>query len=95
MKTTIVLATTFALAASCAYAQNTITKPGSPEPRAMPSAPSYDTTGKGTSTSGSGTSSSGGKDANGDEGRDKMPESNAKVPPAPGKPDIPNASNQK
>jgi hypothetical protein len=39
--------------------------------------------------SGSGTSTSGGKDANGDQGRDKMPQSNMKVNPAPGKPDIP------
>jgi hypothetical protein len=31
--------------------------------------------------SGSGSSTSGGKDANGDQGRDKMPESNMKVEP--------------
>jgi hypothetical protein len=33
------------------------------------------------SRSGSGTSTSGGSDANGDQGRDKMPESNRSVKP--------------
>jgi hypothetical protein len=50
---------------------------------------------KGHGPSGSGSSTSGGRDDSGDEGRDKMPEANAKVRPAPGKPDIPNAANQK
>jgi hypothetical protein len=49
-----------------------------------------DTTGMSSNKSGSGTSTSGGSDANGDQGRDKMPESNMKVKPSPGKPDIPN-----
>jgi hypothetical protein len=90
MKITMVsLAAMLALSGSFAFAQ---IKPGSPEKQPSSSAPSYDTSGKGHSVSGSGTSSSGGK---GDEGRDKMPESNAKVKPTPGKPDIPNASNQK
>jgi hypothetical protein len=44
---------------------------------ASPSEPSN----KQSNPSGSGTSTSGGKDANGDEGRDKMPESNMKVEP--------------
>jgi hypothetical protein len=44
----------------------------------------------GTNPSASGTSTSGGRDDNGDQGRDKMPESNMKVAPVPGKPDIPN-----
>jgi hypothetical protein len=40
-----------------------------------------DRSGMGPSKSGSGTSTSGGKDANGDQGRDKMPESNkSKIP---------------
>jgi hypothetical protein len=88
----IALAATLALSGSLAYAQ---IKPGSPEKQPSSSAPSYDTSGKGHTISGSGTSSSGGKDENGDEGRDKMPEASAKVKPTPGKPDIPNASNQK
>jgi hypothetical protein len=44
----------------------------------------------GSNPSGSGTSTSGGKDDNGDQGRDKMPDSNMAVRPSPGKPDIPN-----
>ena len=44
--------------------------------------------------SGSGTSSSGGNDYNGDQGRDKMPDSNMQVRPSPGKPDIPNPANR-
>jgi hypothetical protein len=39
--------------------------------------------------SGSGTSTSGGRDDNGDQGRDKMPDSDMSVKPAPGKPNIP------
>jgi hypothetical protein len=40
-----------------------------------------DTTGMSHSKSGSGTSTSGGKDANGDQGRDKMPDSSQGVRP--------------
>ena len=65
---------------------------GSPS---KPYMPSYDTSGKGKGPSGSGSSTSGGRDDSGDEGRDKMPEANAKVRPTPRKPDIPNAANQK
>ena len=54
-----------------------------------------DRSGRGPSKSGSGTSSSGGKDDNGDQGRDKMPESNSSVRPSPGKPDIPDPTNRK
>ncbi|MDB5620716.1 MAG: hypothetical protein JWQ24_4954 [Tardiphaga sp.] len=39
------------------------------------------TTTTGSNASGSGTSTSGGRDDNGDQGRDKMPESNAGVRP--------------
>jgi hypothetical protein len=48
----------------------------------MPRAGSQ-TTGAATKSnpSGSGTSTSGGKDANGDAGRDKMPDSNSSVRP--------------
>jgi hypothetical protein len=51
----------------------------SANPRAEPGA----TTGSNRSNpSGSGTSTSGGKDDNGDQGRDRMPESNMAVRPA-------------
>jgi hypothetical protein len=40
-----------------------------------------DTTGMSPSKSGSGTSTSGGSDANGDQGRDKMPDSSIGVRP--------------
>ncbi len=90
--TTIALAATFILAGPFAYAQ---TKPGNPEARPGSSAPTYDTSGMGNSKSGSGTSTSGGSDANGDQGRDKMPQSNTAVKPTPGKPDIPDPTNKK
>jgi hypothetical protein len=86
---TIALAAFFAISGSLACAQTT--QSGSSKPYT----PSYDTSGKGHGPSGSGSSTSGGRDDSGDEGRDKMPEANAKVRPAPGKPDIPNAANQK
>jgi hypothetical protein len=55
-----------------------------------PSAAPSETTGSSSSPSGSGTSTSGGKDDNMDGGRDKMPDSDISVKPAPGKPTIPN-----
>ena len=58
------------------------------DPAASSANPSAGTTG--SNPSGSGTSTSGGKDDNGDQGRDKMPDSNMAVRPSPGKPDIPN-----
>ena len=62
---------------------------------ANPSADPQATTGRAqNNTSGSGTSSSGGKDDNGDQGRDKMPDSNMQVRPSPGKPNIPNPANR-
>jgi len=57
------------------------------DPAASSANPRAGTTG--SNPSGSGTSTSGGKDDNRDQGRDKMPESNMTVRPAPGKPDIP------
>jgi hypothetical protein len=87
--TTITLAALFAVSGSLAFAQTT--NPNSKTPYT----PSYDTSGKGKGPSGSGSSTSGGRDDSGDEGRDKMPEADAKVKPTPGKPDIPNAANQK
>jgi hypothetical protein len=87
------LAATFALSGTFAYAQ---TKPGSPEASPAPSVNSTrDTTGMAPNKSGSGTSTSGGSDANGDQGRDKMPENNMAVKPSPGKPDIPDPSGKK
>jgi hypothetical protein len=54
-----------------------------------------DRSGMSPSKSGSGTSTSGGKDANGDQGRDKMPDSNSSVKPSAGKPDISDPTNRK
>ena len=54
-----------------------------------------DRSGMTPSKSGSGTSTSGGRDDNGDQGRDKMPESNTSVKPSSGKPDIPDPSAKK
>jgi hypothetical protein len=65
------------------------------DPAASTSNPSAEppaTTGSNSSKSGSGTSTSGGKDHNMDGGRDKMPESNMRVRPSAGKPDIPSAT---
>jgi hypothetical protein len=57
---------------------------------ANPKADAQGTTGRTSSRSGSGTSASGGKDENGDQGRDKAPESNMTVRERPDKPNIPN-----
>jgi hypothetical protein len=57
---------------------------------ANPNAGPQHTTGMSASPSGSGTSTSGGKDENGDQGRDKAPESNMTVRQRPDKPNIPN-----
>lgn len=78
------LATCFALISSATYGQN-----GAPsgqgavtgDPAASSQNANPDRSGMGASKSGSGTSTSGGKDANGDQGRDKMPESNMSVLP--------------
>ena len=74
-----------ALTASLAYAQNAapgggaVTNSANPSINAAANAkPAMDPS---TSGSGSGTSTSGGKDANGDGGRDKMPNSNMEVRP--------------
>jgi hypothetical protein len=87
------LAACLALMSTVSFAQN-----GKPSgqgavtgnPAASSQNANRDTTGMSFNKSGSGTSTSGGSDANGDQGRDKMPESNMKVKPSPGKPDIPN-----
>jgi hypothetical protein len=89
------LATCFALisTSTVSFAQNG--KPSGQgavtgDPAASSQNANPDTTGMSPSKSGSGTSTSGGRDANGDQGRDKMPESNMAVKSTPGKPDIPN-----
>lgn len=51
------------------------------DPAASSQNVSRDTTGRGYTRSGSGMSSSGGRDDNGDQGRDAMPESNKDVRP--------------
>jgi hypothetical protein len=82
------LASILALTSTLAFAQ-TATPGGSSEQTAKsrtgdPAASSAnsrgDTTGM-NSRSGSGSSTSGGKDHNGDQGRDKMPDSNMAVKP--------------
>jgi hypothetical protein len=88
------LATCFALIGHGSFAQ------GAPvvalqDPAASSQNANPDRSGMSPNKSGSGTSTSGGKDANGDQGRDKMPESNSSVRPAPGKPDIPDPTNKK
>jgi hypothetical protein len=69
-----------------AAAQGNPSGPGSitGDPAASTASPNSDpskTTGRSKNPSGSGTSTSGGKDDNGDQGRDKMPESNMAVKP--------------
>jgi hypothetical protein len=84
----IILATAPALCGSFAYAQQggAPSGPGSTsgDPAASSATPgSSPTTGSSArpSRSGSGTSTSGGSDANGDQGRDKMPDSSQGVRP--------------
>jgi hypothetical protein len=74
----------FLLSGPVAFAQSDPGGPGTPRPAATsasPKGPSYDTTGMAPNRSGSGTSTSGGSDANGDQGRDAMPDSNKAVMP--------------
>ncbi len=82
--TTIAIGMAFLVSGSLASAQSDPGGPGTPRPAATsasPKGPSYDTTGMAPNRSGSGTSTSGGSDANGDQGRDAMPESNKSVMP--------------
>jgi hypothetical protein len=78
------LVTCFALITTASYAQ-TGQPSGQGSSKGDPAASSQnanpDTTGMSHSKSGSGTSTSGGKDANGDQGRDKMPDSSQGVRP--------------
>jgi hypothetical protein len=88
--TTIALGAAFVLSGTIAYAQVPRGQPEHPASSSVSSS-KRDTTGT-TPVVGneSGTSTSGGKDENGDQGRDKMPNSNMTVRQSPGKPDIPN-----
>jgi hypothetical protein len=85
--TTIVIATTLTLSGSLAFAQSGVPSGrGSTtgDPAASSATPgTAPTTGSSMkpSRSGSGTSTSGGSDANGDQGRDKMPDSSQGVRP--------------
>ena len=83
------LATCFAVIAAASHAQ---TGQGSTtgDPAASSQNASPDRSGMAPNKSGSGTSTSGGRDDNGDQGRDKMPESNMDVKQRPDKPNIPN-----
>jgi hypothetical protein len=83
------LASILALTSTLAFAQ-TMTPGGSSEqtaksrtgdPAASSANSSGDTTGMNSSRSGSGSSTSGGRDDNGDQGRDKMPDSSIDVRP--------------
>jgi hypothetical protein len=80
--TTIAFAAALALSGSLAYAEN-----GAPSGRgSVTGDPAAGSATPGTSPmkpsrSGSGTSTSGGTDANGDQGRDKMPDSSQGVRP--------------
>ena len=87
---TMALAATFVLSGSLAYAQTTRSS-SDPAPSANST---RDTTGMAPTRSGTGMSTSGGRDENGDQGRDKMPDSNMAVKPSPGKPDIPDPNSK-
>ena len=81
------------LSATSAYAQGQGATTGDPAASSQNANP--DRAGMSPNKTGNGTSTSCGKDDNGDQGRDKMPESNTAVKPAPGKPTIPDPSNRK
>ena len=86
--TTLIFATVLALCCTAANAQNGAasgrgSKAGDPAASSSTPGTSPSTTGSAMtpSRSGSGTSTSGGSDANGDQGRDKMPDSSQGVRP--------------
>jgi hypothetical protein len=80
--TPIAIAFTIALFPAICFAQSDPGGPGTPRPAASSasSKSSRDTTGMAPNKSGSGTSTSGGSDANGDQGRDKAPDSGTVKP---------------
>jgi hypothetical protein len=79
--TTLTAALILATSSTLSFAQSDPGGPGTPRAAASSSSLPRDTTGMAPNKSGSGTSTSGGSDANGDQGRDKMPESNKSVMP--------------
>jgi hypothetical protein len=79
--TTIVLVTALVSSGPLAFAQSSPGGPDTPRPAASSASQKHDTTGMAPNRSGSGTSTSGGSDANGDQGRDTMPNSNRSVMP--------------
>ncbi|HVX79651.1 MAG TPA: hypothetical protein VHB49_26245 [Bradyrhizobium sp.] len=86
--TTLVLATALTMFAVLAHAQSGVpsgrgSTTGDPAASSATPGTSPNTTGNAMkpSRSGSGTSTSGGSDANGDQGRDRMPDSNMSVKP--------------
>jgi hypothetical protein len=86
--TTFALATVLALSGASVYAQSGVpsgrgSMTGDPASSSATPGTSPNTTGNAMkpSRSGSGTSTSGGSDANGDQGRDKMPDSDMSVKP--------------
>jgi hypothetical protein len=78
---TIAVATAFVLSGPIAFAQSDPGGPGTPRPASSSASKKRDTTGMAPNRSGSGTSTSGGRDDNGDQGRDTMPDSNKSVMP--------------
>jgi hypothetical protein len=78
---TIAVATAFVLSGPIAFAQSDPGGPGTPRPASGSASKKQDTTGMAPNRSGSGTSTSGGRDDNGDQGRDTMPDSNKSVMP--------------
>ena len=82
MKTaTLLFLSALALSTGVALAQTGKGLPNDSRPAAGSASQHRDTTGMVPNKSGSGTSTSGGADANGDQGRDAMPESNKTVKP--------------
>jgi len=87
MKAGLAIFAVILVAAGSAYAQGAPSGRGAVtgDPAASSATPQADSQTTGTATksnpSGSGTSTSGGKDANGDAGRDKMPDSDRNVRP--------------
>jgi hypothetical protein len=81
--TAITVVMAFLVSGPLAFAQSSPGGPGTPRPAASSesSKGSSDTTGMAPNKSGSGTSTSGGSDANGDQGRDTMPNSDKSVMP--------------
>jgi hypothetical protein len=78
---TITVAAAFVLSAPIAFAQSDPGSPGTPRPASTSANKKQDTTGMAPNRSGSGTSTSGGRDDNGDQGRDTMPNSSQSVMP--------------